>query len=631
LQQWGFNMYLKIDKIEISNYKSVYKAELKLNRDSNNTFILIGKNGTGKSKLLEAITRTKYLYQYNYNNTCTKKYQTQKDPITIKYVSNIENDRKQYIHEIKKILKAPNGFWKVFKIISVAHIYTMPSIGAGFTKKIIYNICDISYDMYCYRAISEQEKTKEEPQQYEIVKYSKDIDTSVYKKLSKSFFDNNIFSKVFNFNIDSSLWTSEDNNILQDVIDIKQFSNNPDINIPMKNIFNIAGYKTNQSIANVLKEATQDEIQLQTLEAQLSYKANEYISKIWNDNSLKEKLKFKISRDNSNQFKIKTTVTGENEQNGIYSIDDISDGFKQFTSVLLSFDIKENSNNIIAIDEPEVHLHPSAAMYLKEKLIELGNNNYVFFSTHTPFMIDANVPERHYKLEKEDSLTQVAKLAPNTNMNDDELTETLFGINTLRDFYAPNRMLVEGQSDKTIIDYGLKLLNKNQCIVITNGKGDNIVPTASYINLKKVNNVLTILDADEAGIRDKDTIISIGGIYSNKNVFTLKDIVPSLPEKATIEDLLEEQYVAKIFNEYMAEQGYSNNFVCNPNTNSILIQIRTYCSINRITLTSNQIKEIKTRIAENFKIKSGALKTKNQKLNELLLFVTNYFEEVNNA
>lgn len=624
-------MYLKIDRIEISNYKSVYNADLKLNRDSNNTFILVGKNGTGKSKLLEAITRTKYSHQYNYNNTCTKKYQTRKDPITIKYVSNIENDRKLYIHEVKKILKAPNGFWKIFKITSVANIYTMPSMGVSFTKKTIYNICDISYDMYYYRAISEQERTKEEPQLYEIVKYSKDIDTSIYKKLSKNFFDNNIFSKIFSFNVDSSIWTSEDNNILPNAIDLKQFSDNPDINIPMKNIFNIAGYKTNQSIVNALKEAIRDEIQLQTLEAQLSYKTNEYISNIWKDKSLKEKLKFKISRDNTGQFKIKTTVTGENEQNGIYSIDDISDGFKQFTSVLLSFDIKENCNNIIAIDEPEVHLHPSAAIYLKEKLIELGNNNYVFFSTHTPFMIDANVPERHYKIEKKDSLTHVAQLAPNTNMNDDELTETLFGINTLRDFYAPNRMLVEGQSDKTIIDYGLKLLNKNQCIVITNGKGDNIVPTASYINLKKVNNVLTILDADEAGIQDKNTIISIGGVYSNKNVFTLRDIVPSLPENATIEDLLDEQYVAKIFNEYMAEQGYPNNFVCNPNTNSILIQIRTYCSINSITLTSNQMKEIKTRIAENFKIKLGALRTKNQKLNELLSFIINHFEEVNNA
>ena len=124
-------------------------------------------------------------------------------------------------------------------------------------------------------------------------------------------------------------------------------------------------------------------------------------------------------------------ITSERETNGIYSLEDISDGFKQFLSIVFGVNIKENYNNIIAIDEPEVHLHPSAAMYLKEKLLELGKGNYVFYSTHSPFMLDANVSERHYKVSKEDGITSIIKLEPNTNMNDDELTEELFGINTL--------------------------------------------------------------------------------------------------------------------------------------------------------------------------------------------------------
>ena len=398
----------------------------------------------------------------------------------------------------------------------------------------------------------------------------------------------------------------------------------------MKNIFRIAGYKTNSKITNLLTEIGSDEIQLQTLETELSYKANNFISKIWNDNTLNTKLKFKISKDSSNQYKIITTVTGENELNGIYSMEDVSDGFKQFLSILLSFSLKGNCNNIIAIDEPEVHLHPSAAIYLKQRLIELGKNYYVIYSTHSPFMLDANVSQRHYKVTKEDSLTKITQLPPDTNINDDELTEELFGINMLRDFYAPNRMLVEGQSDKTLIEYGLKLLGMNQCIVITNGKGDNTVQVASQINIKKVNNVLTILDSDLTGKKNKKDIISIGGVYCNNNVFGIKDIVPSLPENATIEDLLDSKYVAKIFNDFVKDKGY-RVIPFAPNTDAIINQIKKFCLINNISLTDNDIKDLKTKISEKFLIKKGALTTKNSKLNELLTFIIKHFKEVNNA
>lgn len=623
-------MDLKLDKIKIQNYKSVYDNELEFNNDSNNTYIFVGKNGTGKSKLLEAITISHHPNNCKYIKLCTKKHQQNLDPIVINYISLVENKRQDYLKEIKQILTAPLGFWQKFKVLSVSQEYALVKGNNSFNNIKKYNLSDIQYTKYAYRIIPKEEITEEKPQLYEIAVKTKDLDNT-YKPLTKSFIENSILNAVFNFNINSGLWTPNEKNILNDCIDVSQFRGNPDINIPMKNIFYLAGYKSTQRIASIINEAINDTVQLQTLEFNLSQKTTQYIKEIWKDKDLKINLKISIRKDSNNQYKIYTTLSDEDERNGIYSLEDISDGLKQFISILLGFNVKVGNNNIIAIDEPEVHLHPSAAIYLKEKLLELGQHNYVFFSTHTPFMIDSNVSQRHYKVSKNEGLTNIHRLLPNTNMNDDDLTEELFGINTLRDFYAPNRMLVEGQSEKTIIDFALRLKKSEQCIVITNGKGDNTVQVASYINIKRVNNVLTILDSDSSGIANKNNIIKIGGVFNNTNVFNLKDICPEIPDFATIEDLIDARYISEQYNAFMKDRGYKvTKFIPNEGE-AILVQIKKHCSINQINLSDAEIKDLKTLIAENFNIRIGALKNKSPYLNKLADYIIKYFAEINKS
>lgn len=619
-------MDLRIDKIEIENYKSVYKCSFDFEDKKNNAYIFVGKNGSGKSKLLEALTVIKNINNQNYNISCTRKYRSKNEPIVIKYTSFVNKLRSAYIGEIEKLIIVPSNFWRNCKIDSVSNVYSLNKDYTGYNSEIIYEK-NIQYEKYCYKSRTADEINDENPQIYEIIVKNDDIDYKIYKDLDEIFI-NNIFNKIFSLKINANFWAANDNNILKESVDLAQFKANPDSCIPMKNIFYYAGYNTKTLITNIINESLRDEVGLQCLEKELSNKANEYIKQIWKDKDFNANLNFTIRSDAQNQYKIKTTISNQNDTNCIYSIDDISDGFKQFISIILGINIKENCNNIIAIDEPEVHLHPSAAMYLKEKILELGDNNYVFFSTHSPFMLDANVPQRHYKILKIDNLTNVERLQENKNINDDDLTEELFGINTLRDFYAPNRMLVEGQSEKNIINRALHIINPNTSIVITNGKGDNIVATAAYINIKKVNNIIALLDSDSAGILNKQNIISIGGIYSNKNVFCLNDIVSTLSTNATIEDLLDENYVSKQFNQFISEKGYKNTkFI--PASGAILQQIYRFCSINGIILTDKDKEVFKTRVAENFSVTKNGLKTKNQNLQILIDFIIKFFEKVN--
>ena len=81
----------------------------------------------------------------------------------------------------------------------------------------------------------------------------------------------------------------------------------------------------------------------------------------------------------------------------------------------------------------------------------------------------------------------------------------------------------------------------------------------------------------------------------------------------------------------MHRPSYRNLPSFNPTSSAIIQQIKTYCVINSIDLDDRKTKELKTRIAEKFNTTQSALKTKNQKLNELLQFIIKHFKEVNNA
>ena len=54
---------------------------------------------------------------------------------------------------------------------------------------------------------------------------------------------------------------------------------------------------------------------------------------------------------------------------------DRSDGAKHFLSLILSISVANETdilkNNIIVIDEPEVHMHPSGIRYIREELLKI--------------------------------------------------------------------------------------------------------------------------------------------------------------------------------------------------------------------------------------------------------------------
>lgn len=67
------------------------------------------------------------------------------------------------------------------------------------------------------------------------------------------------------------------------------------------------------------------------------------------------------------------------------------DGVKSLAALgLLKDRISNTGASIIAIEEPESHLHPAAIHQLNTVITSLGNNNQVVLTTHNPLFVDRN-------------------------------------------------------------------------------------------------------------------------------------------------------------------------------------------------------------------------------------------------
>lgn len=260
-------------------------------------------------------------------------------------------------------------------------------------------------------------------------------------------------------------------------------------------------------------------------------------------------------------------------------------------------------DRLILIDEPETHLHPSVIKGWSKNLVTLGKHNYVFIATHSPFMINTECVERHIMVTKNDqSITEIQPLKKGDDMRGDEVLETAFGINVYKDLMSAHQLLLEGESDKKILNKAFAICGLS--ISITNGYGSNIMAVASRYNKDNIG-IMVLLDGDKDGKNYKDKILKIGGVYGKDNVFTIHDLLEgqSLPSEATIEDLLGTDFVTEAVSEFIDNKD--ELFGIDENTQKGLMKrIRDCLHKNSNDKAKKNIdddmKNIKTQIVENF-------------------------------
>lgn len=335
-------------------------------------------------------------------------------------------------------------------------------------------------------------------------------------------------------------WKYSDQYLLPSTIDINTFCSDPNSCIPLKSMFELAGYDVSKLLETINKARQQGHYRYSQILEKTANAATQHIRNIWKDyRSVRLKLE-------PNGDALSPIVTDDQVP---LDMANRSDGFKRFVSFLLQISAKvrteELQDALILVDEPEIALHPSGCKHLLEELIKISESNATVFSTHSIFMIDKENIDRHLVVEKRKEVTTVWK-AEKSRIQDEEVLYSAMGYSVFETL-KPKNLIFEGWRDKYVYsivngamgksDSGLK--KRLDSIGVTHASGvKDIRNVAKFMELAG-RPCLIISDSDAPAMQHKKqyeeptawgTWITLQDIFGVGSIVTAEDLLT----KATV-------------------------------------------------------------------------------------------------
>lgn len=300
------------------------------------------------------------------------------------------------------------------------------------------------------------------------------------------------------------LWTYDEKLILPGQVSLSGFISNPQICVPLKNCFELAGIK---DIPVELQAAlTTSRHSLVNILTRVGKITTEYVRSVWKDHA---SVTIEFHPDGDSILPI------VKEKSISFDFNQRSDGFKRFISFLLLIASKVRTktieNTLILVDEPDIGLHPSGARNLMHELLRMAEKNIVVYSTHSIFMIDRESIGRHLIAKKSDEVTEITT-ASKSRIYDEEVIYQAVGFSML-EVLKPINIVFEGWRDKILFDTArpeytkrkeqdIKIQHVNQVLGICHAEGvkdiRNIAPLIALSGRK-----LSIISDADAPAREQ--------------------------------------------------------------------------------------------------------------------------------
>ena len=231
-----------------------------------------------------------------------------------------------------------------------------------------------------------------------------------------------------------------------------------------------------------------------------------------------------------------------------------SKGFQWFFSFYLVFLVESEGGHkdaILLLDEPGLHLHPTAQQELIAFFEKLSETNQLAYTTHSPFLIDGEHLHRIRPVKEDD--TGHSRITAETWPED---RETIFPLQAAAGyamigglFQHRKNVLVEGITDF----YYLQALSQ-QCAksgrpslpddiyIVFCGGTKNVGWIASLFLSEKVR-PLVLLDGDEAGRARRNALMKELYADHNSGILMLDDVLNQPGQEVEIEDILGESLI----------------------------------------------------------------------------------------
>ncbi len=344
-------------------------------------------------------------------------------------------------------------------------------------------------------------------------------------------------------------WKYADQYLLPSSIDVASFCAAPDTCIPLKSMFELAGYDPATLAATLTQAQAQGHHRYRQILDKTASKASDHIRQVWKDyKSVRVKLE-------SHGATLSPVIVDD-----VVPLDmaNRSDGFKRFVSFLLQVSAKVRTNELkdtlILIDEPEIALHPSGARNLMRELIEIGKSNTVVYSTHSIFMIDKNVIGRHLVVEKKKEVTTTWR-AEKSRIQDEEVLYSAMGYSIFETLKEHN-VIFEGWRDKELFRVVADAMGKADATIrtrladigMTFAEGVKDVRNVAHFLQLASRPCLILSDADRAALQHQKAYRTPSAWGDWK---TLKEALPGTTA-VTGEDLVVKSAVVKKANKFRA-------------------------------------------------------------------------------
>jgi len=242
-----------------------------------------------------------------------------------------------------------------------------------------------------------------------------------------------------------------------------------------------------------------------------------------------------------------------------------SKGFQWFFSFYLVFLVESGEGHkdaILLLDEPGIHLHPTAQQELITFFESLSEKNQILYSTHSPFLVDGEHLHRVRPVTEDD--TGHSHISIGTWPKD---RETIFPLQAAAGyamvrglFQHRQNVLVEGMSDY----YYLQALS-HQCritnltslpsdIYVTACGGTKLVGQLASLFLGQKVRPLILLDGDEAGRSRQNALMAELYVGHDSAILMLDSVLGRPGEESEIEDILGESIVLPALNTILGKE-----------------------------------------------------------------------------
>lgn len=213
-------------------------------------------------------------------------------------------------------------------------------------------------------------------------------------------------------------------------------------------------------------------------------------------------------------------------------------------AMLRLIDQLERGSPIMAIEEPESHLHPALVKRIGHLLAETSKDKQLFVCTHSPFLVEQSLLDSFFVVKKEQDSSQVSQMR-----DIDGLRNLLLdiGMRPSDILFSDAILLVEGLSDEVFFDHlsnkvDVPLTGRHVKVVRTNGSPRGRRKVEFWAEVGRDSGLPLYLILDKNARDEAESAISKGQIPSEHCLILEKgDLEDYYPWRA-LEEVLSTQF-----------------------------------------------------------------------------------------